>query len=709
MTTFGDDFNRANGPLGNGWTTTGYGCAISSQQVITISRAIAYRPAFTTETFHRSRLLCAMVGSGSHFPSPMVKHDPGNGNLYLAYLSKSTTVWSMQIRRYAGAVGTIIGSTTFGTNDTNPHTVEITYNAGVLTALFDGTPVLTANDNTYAANQSLGFVVTDANSRADDFYGDDIANPASLDVQPDTYTVMGGDPPVTFTGVGTNWDPNTNTPVFTVDEGSIENQVIDSATTAHADYVTPVVTRTVTFTDPSTNETDTLDLTANFSVSGGGDNSDVLAVLGTPILEETVLDDLRSLMVGVALTALPKKIGDLLSDLYDAVDQNDFVAAILTYLGINQGTETQFQSVSSVVAAILGVSSWTNRIVNQMDTNITAIRGEQLLTLDDVVDLVAGVPNLTILQLKAVLDAMTVDGTYTLLDLYTEIQAVRGVPFMDLRTLYDAVLNIPPMDVALITQYLDWITGTQTVSLVDVHSDVNTAITNVNGLHDDQAAAFSNLTGAGANTLQTILNALATHDAGVDSDHSALNLLLNNLHADVLADYNQIMSTLVNIHSDIETDYALDGQIWAKVSTLQNANLAPIITQLNRIETKIDALTTAQVGRHAPVWPGLANVTLAAPTTVTASTVISANCHGCVVTVNATEPNTSKWTVDTHSSHKYSGYVAFISDRGDVECHQYIGQDTAIYTPTTMVSASAILIYLMHATSVTVRPWTLNV
>lgn len=108
-----------------------------------------------------------------------------------------------------------------------------------------------------------------------------------------------------------------------------------------------------------------------------------------------------------------------------------------------------------------------------------------------------------------------------------------------------------------------------------------------------------------------------------------------------------------------------------------------------------------------PVWPGLAGVTLGAPVEVTESQIIDGPMDGINLTVDAVDAGTGKWGITGRWSYYRAGYVQFINDGGGVETIQYMGSDEQTFCPHSMQRAASVLIFLSHATQVTVTPWTL--
>ncbi len=81
---------------------------------------------------------------------------------------------------------------------------------------------------------------------------------ATVSVTPTTVLTNSEDNEIELVGTGTDWD--TSTPTITVDAGTITGQTINSDTSITLTYDAPATEQTVTFTDPSSGEFDTVEI-----------------------------------------------------------------------------------------------------------------------------------------------------------------------------------------------------------------------------------------------------------------------------------------------------------------------------------------------------------------------------------------------------------------------------------------------------------------
>lgn len=108
----------------------------------------------------------------------------------------------------------------------------------------------------------------------------------------------------------------------------------------------------------------------------------------------------------------------------------------------------------------------------------------------------------------------------------------------------------------------------------------------------------------------------------------------------------------------------------------------------------------------APVWPGLAGVTLGTPVNITSDTRIEETCDGVIVEVTSVDPGSGRISLAGQSFWYREGFVCFEDDEGHVEPLQWLNGSLSVYCPKTMVQASAVVVHLDRANAATVTPWT---
>lgn len=110
--------------------------------------------------------------------------------------------------------------------------------------------------------------------------------------------------------------------------------------------------------------------------------------------------------------------------------------------------------------------------------------------------------------------------------------------------------------------------------------------------------------------------------------------------------------------------------------------------------------------RVAPVWPGLANVTLGASHALVDGLVIAGPMNGVIVTVTTVPPQTGFYPFGSRRSFVHIGGVIFVDDNGEAEHSQTIGLDDQVVVPRSMTSATSAIFRVKSGTVGTVRAWT---
>lgn len=107
----------------------------------------------------------------------------------------------------------------------------------------------------------------------------------------------------------------------------------------------------------------------------------------------------------------------------------------------------------------------------------------------------------------------------------------------------------------------------------------------------------------------------------------------------------------------------------------------------------------------APVWPGIAAVTLGAPTSITAQMTVAGPMDGVIVSITSVSPSKPALNYDTETAYKFIGALAFVDDNGDVETFQPLSWSHALYSPLRMTQAASVVLRTDPSVVGTVTPW----
>jgi hypothetical protein len=121
----------------------------------------------------------------------------------------------------------------------------------------------------------------------------------------------------------------------------------------------------------------------------------------------------------------------------------------------------------------------------------------------------------------------------------------------------------------------------------------------------------------------------------------------------------------------------------------------------------LQRLSVAPASTGAPVWPGLAGVTLGTPVTLASTVTITATMHGVILTLTSPPTKESVWPLGETFAYSRLGQIAFVSDRGEAEQWQWFQFPGQVITPKSMAEAAGCVIRSPTDAVGTVTPWTI--
>ena len=127
-----------------------------------------------------------------------------------------------------------------------------------------------------------------------------------------------------------------------------------------------------------------------------------------------------------------------------------------------------------------------------------------------------------------------------------------------------------------------------------------------------------------------------------------------------------------------------------------------IVDQLHRAAGTTPAIN----GLTAPVWPGLAAVTLGTSVALTPLLTLTTPMDGVIVHVTSAPAGQSTYDYDGLTEYRYIGSLAFLNDDGEAEAYQQLGFADAIYSVRTFHRAAAVKLRTYDGIVGTVTPWT---
>ena len=107
----------------------------------------------------------------------------------------------------------------------------------------------------------------------------------------------------------------------------------------------------------------------------------------------------------------------------------------------------------------------------------------------------------------------------------------------------------------------------------------------------------------------------------------------------------------------------------------------------------------------APVWPGIANVTLGTPVALAGGLTITQPMDGVITAITATPARQGYFTFDDLLSYRNVGSLVFIDDDGEAEAYQQLNFTSQVYCCRTMKRAAAVKLRTSDNIVGTITPW----
>jgi hypothetical protein len=702
-TTFEDVFDRADGPMGNGWDAN-VALTISLNKVMTAywSYRDAVHAAGTGSPDYKAEVHFADQGTWdplSHF-ALAARSNSGWTAGYVAEMHPGASgTGSIHLLLRQGDTWTSLATTNDRDYLRGAHTFAVRCTGSLIEVLWDGSVVASA---TNAAIGSGEYVVCRwKQENGSEFYVDrvtvSVSDAATLSLSRTSVPTDGVALPLTLQGTGTAWTPGVpGSPTFTPSAGTITAQLVLASDLAGVTYNAPSSEQTVTFTDPSTGATAMVDIVdgAPWFDPGGGDPTGLFAFLRrlkfdllTPIdtviraiMDYLTLDGEESLL-GYARTLGAPPEGETFASLlaalqtkldYDANDPSTIssqLVTILTELYATNGYPTRHTigeiltaigevtapDLSTITDAIGGVSDQ----VIDVATTLGMLAGTPVTSTADLFTAIGsvqtdvGVVGATADGIDAKMDALTGTGTYNLAG---ELAATGVVGALATAGLIVAIIGLVRGTAA---------TAIQTVALVE---DVVSKGTNWAAIAGSVLGFLSDYAVPSPTALSTDLTTLINDVLGV--------------HDDLGTDLTTITDAISGSETDLDSKLdAMDG----------------------KLDTILDELGRMKFG--GSLWPGDAYVTMGTPVAITESMRIDGPLEGIVYNLTSVPLGTLTSDIGGKPSYMALGLVAFESDRGHMERFQTISFKNSLVVPMSMLSAAACVLEWRPGTVGTVTAW----
>lgn len=649
MGTFYDDFERANGALGGNWLSLADSPAIVSGTV----QASGYWQAVNTtlQDNHRIEVSASVLRPGAnHWSSgPTVKNTVTNNEGYYLGVAFLGGVYYCSIKTDSRSLGTEIAGYQFASPPPERFTLKIIWNDGDILTYLDDTQIHHITDNRYLANVYGGISGAYA---ADPLFDVRITagTAAQFAVTPNPVGNYGTAQDMTATGVSSSWTAGTpGSPAFTVDHGTITDQVVASATSATFHYDPGNFLGTATFTDPSTGLTSLVLVSSNPSVvppTGGADTwspyKTLVDATGTLFTPDYLLTDQSPVIESTEEVPGRLPILEAIRQIWNAhfgewTGSAPSMTAFVQLLELIAGSETPMVQLYTAERAT------SIREELEATRNALTTLTQTYNDLETVVGLLGGDPTVySNADLKTAIDLISTGSNQDVLDALSAYFGESPPTIEQLGTMVSDLATIAGYNLGDVKGWIEAVTPTV---------DLEPVLDKLDLIQPSTAA-----------DLTTLTNQVTGVDYVADS--------ILGITSAVLGD-GQI--TIGMIYEAIQALTAL----WS--------SLSPIVP---------------------PVWPGLDNVTLGTPVAYADDLTITEPMHGVLLEWTVPPRRTSLYRFGEASYYYRAGRISFGTDNGDMEPPQYLGFANAIYCPTSMVEAASVRIQSESGAEGTVTPWT---
>lgn len=701
-TLFEDTFNRADGAPGNDWTVTAGTWDISSNQLRCHTAGAIIRRAVPAGAEYDLQVSVTsgpgQVWTSTKYFSVNLRSDLNYANAYqlLIGFGVEGTAYASINKIVAGSVTNLVSNRQFALT-TGVHTFTFQAAGSLLNARIDGATVAACVDSTFISG---GYVTIYCNT-ADITFIDTFTiydagstqmylSPTS--VPPDTAGLALG-----LTGVGTSWSVGVpGSPVITASEGTITYQRVLSATSIGLIYTSPAYATRVTFTDPYNGRTAYLAVTSGTGAGGIGDflnwglyqflqnlNDQLIELLNSSaqaLWDGETLEEEESVLGWVRHIGLPPE-GETLASL--------LVAILREVADTDQQEPTLRDAVVAAITAVNVISGSGANTIADVLSAISAIEpgGDSQAVLDAIADL-AG--QLTTAQTS--LNIISSNDANSIADVESQITGLSN-------------------DVGLVAVDAEHAADTADSIASDATSNRNLILAAIGGSTGVEAALLvctaCLLVGEGATTATEVVDMVASVIGAGTNLATIAGIVLDWLTDHASAPLPALVSGMGDVINDIAAvSNALSGDVTTITDAISGSE-TDLASKIDGLEDKIDALAQAlaELSGGGGKWPGLANVTLGTPVSITETMRIATTMEGFIYDVTSVTSGARIYNLGGKTSISGLAQASFESDNGDMETFQLLSFVKSVVVPKSMLTASACVLEWRPGTTGTVTPW----
>jgi hypothetical protein len=214
-----------------------------------------------------------------------------------------------------------------------------------------------------------------------------------------------------------------------------------------------------------------------------------------------------------------------------------------------------------------------------------------------------------------------------------------------------------------------------------------------------------------------VLQAIEDNHDTTDGLIAAANLDIDGLATNVQNAFDAQAELIANSTGAASTIAALIGALnnlsEAAVQAIANAAVGTLTGEVGEAaQLVLDAIallpTEGGGGAGAPVWPGIAGVTLGTTVALVDGLHLTTAMDGVIIAITTPPSRTGTMNIGDATFDYREGQVAFESDEGDLEMWQYLGFRNALYTPRSLQHAAGARFRVLAGAEGTVTPWTVT-
>jgi hypothetical protein len=650
MPTFTDDFERANGAPGNGWSNVQGTCTISGGSLVGAANSAAINSTAYDTARSEATIHCTAGHTSGFRAGPVVKMADGTTQGFLLIITGTARPYALAIKSSALVNAANIATAELDITLPPMYALKLIWEDGHLSGYYNGTLLVEVDSELYFQNGYSGVGVYGTTCPILDFSAVG-GSAVGLAVTPNVIPNYGECSQLALEGTNTSWTSGTpGSPTFTVDHGSISAQTITDATHATITYCPGDYLGAIIFRDPSTDATAGAVVTSDTSVLPPGNCQftpyavEMVNQTAGESMLETLLKPTHEFTVGGATLDLETILGTVTLGTYAQVGQTPngapSVGLLYEIWDILNGGYEHTEEVTIQEQAI-NAATRAQTILDEL----AELRTGADFTLQDVLDLLRGTGDINHAELLTAIEAV---GTIDLQPVLDAIAAARGTPAADIRQL--------ATELGAIRTINDWSLG----------------------------------------SVKTWVEAIDTGDV----DLSPVLTAISNLSS-------QLTTATTNIRNDIAAMGLVLTALQLGLGTVSNTvdGILGISEDVLGIVSSLDEEPAALV---APVWPGAAGATMSDPITLAQQLNVTAAMDGVTVEVTSVDSNTLYYTYGGTKAYRHIGGIAFYNDVGHVEQWQALGFESAIYTPKTMARAAGFRLFTGRGAAGTITPWTIT-